>query len=139
MTAATTFVITLTSFGSHVISERFLRFLVVGGVNTVMTYLLYLWLLTLLDYRLAYSVSFVFGIGLALTMQARFVFKTKVTPRTALMYSLIYGVQYIVGLAIVTFSVQYLMVPKQFALAISVVLCVPLMFFLTRSVLKTDA
>lgn len=130
---------TLTLSGLRVISERFLRFLVVGGVNTVITYLLYLWLLTLLDYRFAYSISFVFGIALALIMQARFVFKIKITSRTALMYPLIYAVQYLKGLAIVTLSVQYFLIPKQFALGISVILCVPLMFFLTRAVLKTDA
>ncbi len=139
MTVPTIFVITLNSSGSRVISERFFRFLVVGGINTAITYVIYLWLLTLVDYRIAYSASFIFGILLALIMQARFVFKTKITLKTVLVYPLIYGVQYIVGLAIVTYSVQYLLIPKQFALGISVILCVPLMFFLTRAALKTDA
>ena len=51
-----------------------LRYLVAGGANTAVTYALYLALLQVLDYRLAYALAFVAGIGLSFVLLRHLVF-----------------------------------------------------------------
>ena len=118
------------------VSPRFLKFIAVGAFNTVVTYALYLWLLRLMNYSLAYSISFAAGIVIALLLHARYVFKVGITPRKLLLYPLAYGVQYLFGLAVVTLAVRVLNISERYALACSILLCIPLMFWLTRHVLR---
>lgn len=118
------------------VSSRFLRFIAVGAFNTVVTYALYLWLLRSMNFSLAYSISFATGIVIALLLQARYVFKVGITPRKLLLYPLTYGVQYLFGLLVVTLCVRLLNISERYALACSIALSIPLMFWLTRHVLK---
>lgn len=48
--------------------HRFVRFLVSGGMGTLLSYGIYLALLQALDFRLSYTVSYVFGIIFAYVM-----------------------------------------------------------------------
>jgi putative flippase GtrA len=118
------------------VTPRFLKFIAVGAFNTLVTYALYLWLLRSMSYSLAYSISFAAGIVIALLLHARYVFKVGITPRKLLLYPLTYGVQYVFGLVVVTLAVRLLNIPERYALACSIMLSIPLMFWLTRRVLR---
>lgn len=118
------------------VSLRFRKFIVVGAFNTVVTYVLYLWLLRSMSYSLAYSISFAVGIVIALLLHARYVFKVGITARKLFLYPLTYGVQYLFGLVVVTLAVRVLNISERYALACSIVLSIPLMFWLTRRVLR---
>lgn len=118
------------------VSLRFRKFIVVGAFNTVVTYALYLWLLRSMSYSLAYSISFAVGVVIALLLHARCVFKVGITPRKLFLYPLTYGVQYLFGLVVVTLAVRVLNISERYALACSIVLSIPLMFWLTRRVLR---
>jgi len=115
------------------------RFVVVGTVITILTYALYLWLLQSFSYRIAYGVSYLAGIGCSLLLHSRYVFRTRITTRTALLYPVMYFAQYLFGLGILTVSVRLLQVPAEFALAVSIALSVPLVFFASRWLMKSAA
>jgi putative flippase GtrA len=108
----------------------------VGSINTILTYIIYLWLLQSMSYRLAYSISFFIGIIIALILNARFVYRVTITLTKLITYSFIYGLQYLFGLFVVSFAVNILGVSEKYALALSILLSIPLMFWLTGKVLQ---
>lgn len=138
----TTFVSTLNSLSTKKLllkmTEyfRFFKFLIVGFINTVLTYILYLWLLQSMSYKSAYSISFIAGIIIALILNSRFVYKVTITRVTLIAYPVIYGFQYFFGLFVVSLAVNILGVSEKYALAFSIFLSIPLMFWLTGKVLQ---
>jgi putative flippase GtrA len=78
-----------------------LRFLLVGGANTVLTYLLLLGLTYVVDPRLAYTVAFVAGVVANVLLTGRLVFGSRPTARRRALYAGWLGVVYLVGLATV--------------------------------------
>lgn len=112
------------------------RFVVAGGINTVLTYALYLFLLPSTGYAIAYTISYAAGIGLALLLHARYVFNAAITPRSMVLYPLFYLGQYLLGLAVVSAAVKWFGIAPEYALAISIAINVPLMFMLSRWVFK---
>lgn len=112
----------------------FLRFLIAGGVNTMLTYGLYLGLLRWLPYVWAYSLTYVMGIAFGYLMNAKWVFQRPPSLRTATVYPLIYGIHYSVGLTLLWLLVELVKVPKEIAPLIVVTVSLPLMYVLTRTI-----
>ncbi len=108
------------------------RFLFSGAVNTLLTYLLYLFLLSTLGHRLAYSVAFASGIGLAYLVNRIFVFKAHAGWRSALAMPLIYLVQYLLGMAIIELWIEVLGLQPTLGPLAAIAVTVPLVFALSR-------
>lgn len=123
------------SSSRHALYE-FVRFLLAGGVNTALSYGIYLLFLLLLPYKIAYSISFLAGIALSYWLTSRFVFQRGLSLRSALQYPLIYVFQYLVGLIILTLLVERFHMKATWAPVIVVVCTIPLTFFLSRFVIK---
>ena len=117
------------------VDSEFLRFLIAGGVNTGLTQLLYMFLLLVLPYLSAYSVSYIAGIYLSYYLNSRYVFKQKMQPSKAIQYPIIYLVQYVVGLGLLYGLVEWLNVHKVIAPLCVVVLTLPLVFLLSRLII----
>lgn len=117
------------------LTQEALRFLVSGGINTAITYLLYLALLPGLGYWPAYSVAFVTGIFTAYYLNTRFVFRVRTSTGRAAAFPLVYLAQYLFGLAVLHVSVRWAGVPAEYAALISIALSVPFTFALSRLVL----
>jgi putative flippase GtrA len=111
------------------------RFVLMGGVNTGLTYGVYLLLLPVLGYSIAYSLAFVAGIGLALLLNAKVVFTTTLQWWQIASYPLIYLVQYLFGLLIVWLAINHLAIGKQVAPLLAIALNIPLTFVLTKLLL----
>lgn len=112
--------------------SRGLRFLLAGGLNTVLTYLLYLALLPVAGYQLGYAIAFVSGIALNYVLGRVFVFKAHQGYRSALMLPLVYLLQYAVGAGIVRLWVGYLGQNPKLAPAISILVTLPLTYLLSK-------
>jgi len=108
------------------------RFLIAGGINTVATYLIYLLLLNITSYPIAFSISFIAGISIAYGLNTLFVFETQISLRKMFQYPLIYAFQYGVGLLLLAILVDGLGVDKRFAPLINVLLLTPLTFMLNK-------
>lgn len=114
------------------IKREGMRFLVAGGLNTLLTYLVYLALLHVVGYVLAFSLSFVLGIGIAFVIYTLFVFQSPLTWRKMLQYPFLYVAQYAAGLLLLVIIVEYIGLDKRIAPIINLILLTPLTFLLNR-------
>lgn len=113
-----------------------LRFLVVGAINTTVTYILYLALLLLFPYSISYTIAYVLGIGFAYFLNTRFVFRVQHTLARFTLFPLVYSAQYITGILALFLAVNLFKIPDRFALIASIVTTVPITFLVSRSILK---
>lgn len=119
------------------ISHReFVAFLLSGAINTLLTYGLYLALLLVVRYPIAYSGSYVAGIFLSYYLNARFVFREPLRLSKALKYPAVYIVQYLVGLGLLYLFVSVLHMSKEIAPLPVVLLTVPFTFLLSRYIVR---
>lgn len=109
-----------------------LRFLLSGGLNTAVTYLIYLGLLRRAGYQLSYAIAFVCGIAISYVMGRVFVFKSHQGYRSALMLPLVYLIQYLAGAAVVWMWVDLLYQRPSLAPAISIAITLPITYLLSK-------
>ena len=117
---------------------RFVRFLLTGGLNTAVTYGVYLLLLGPIGYRWAYIASFVFGIGLSYAMLRWFVFQNAGRRHAWALVAATQLGQFVVGLAVVELWVAVLGWPQALAALASVAVCVPLTYAVHRWVFRPE-
>jgi putative flippase GtrA len=115
--------------------HRFGRFMLVGGFNTLATYLIYVGLVLFLAYPIAYTATWVLGVFLSYYLNARFVFRTKLSLAAALQYPLVYVAQYFIGLTLLYVLVELAHISKFVAPIIIVFVSVPLTYVLSRRVI----
>lgn len=116
--------------------RRWLSFLVGGGLNTGLTYCLYLFLSYLIDYQVAYAIAYAAGIIFAYFFNSKVVFKVEQSWLGMLIYPTIYLVQYILGALLLGLLVEYLHLHKAIAPILVIVLLLPSSYFLNKMVLK---
>ena len=106
------------------IGREALRYVLAGGVNTAVGYLLYLLMLPALGYRAAYVLSYL-------------LLRHAVFARPGKRFSLAYVtashmMQLALGLAVVEVAVNWMRVPAWLAPLMAVAVCVPVMFVIQR-------
>jgi putative flippase GtrA len=111
---------------------QFARFLLVGGANTAASYAVYLLLLLVVDYRIAYTVAFVAGLIGGYLMHARFVFDAAPGMRSVAAYLATYAVMYLVSLLVLYLAVTRMGIPKPLGMLASLAVTVPMSFLLLR-------
>ena len=111
------------------------RYLVAGAVNTLGTWLLYVALLQVVSYRLAYSLSFAVGILLSFLLNSWFVFGVRLQWGRLLAFPAVYLTQYAVGFAMLWLLVEKAGLPAWAAPLVALAFTLPLGFLLTRRVL----
>ena len=109
-----------------------LRFLLAGGLNTAVTYLIYLGLLQVASVQVSYAIAFVSGIAISYVLGRVFVFKAHQGYRSALILPLVYLIQYSTGAAMVWAWVDVLHQHPMLAPAISIAVTLPLTYFLSK-------
>ena len=112
------------------------KFVVAGAINTGLTYVIYLLLLMVIDYKLAYVLSFVSGIAIAMALNAKFVFQTRLTFNKAAGFVAAYCLQLVFGTLILQLVVEQTTVSRTLAPLCVMVVTVPLSFFMNRYVLR---
>lgn len=122
--------------GRRFISGEFARFLIAGAANTAVAYTVYLMLLGGLGYLVAYSIAYVAGILVSYLLNTYFVFRTAPLVSSFMRFPVVYVGQYLLGAAVLWFFVDLVGVPRQVALAFSIVATIPFTFFASRFVLK---
>ncbi len=117
---------------SSALKARFIRFLFTGGINTVVTYVMYLLLLQVLSYQVSYTIAFVSGIAIAFLLNKLFVFKTHRGWQTVMLYPFVYFAQYIFGMLLLWLVVSQLGLSVKLGPLIVVILTIPLTYWLSR-------
>jgi putative flippase GtrA len=118
------------------INRGFYRFVFWGGVNTLVSYLIYAFLLQFLPYLAAYTVAYILGIFISYFLNSKYVFKQKLSLRKAAQYPLVYLTQYLLGTILLYVLVQVLLINKLVAPALIVLLTIPVTYFLSRRIVE---
>lgn len=120
------------------IDRESVRFVFSGGLNTVATYAVYLVLLPLAGYAIAYSVAYVGGIFFGYYLSARLVFQQPLQWRHAVQYPLVYVLQYGLGILLTAVLIEGLHLDAFYAPALVIVATLPATFLLARWIIKRD-
>jgi putative flippase GtrA len=118
------------------INREFVRFVLVGGLNTLLGYALYAFFLLFLAYTIAYTASYVLGIFISYYLNTRFVFRMSFDWKKALQYPAVYVAQYILGVLCLYFLVEFLHVNKLLASPLTIMLTIPATFLMSRFIIK---
>ena len=118
--------------------KEILRFLLAGGLNTALTYLIYLAAMVVVTYQVAYAIAYAAGILVSYWVSLRFVFRQIGNRRKLARYPLVYALQYGVGAAMLEFLVGSLSMHAWIAPLIVVALTLPLTFVLSKCVLSAN-
>ncbi len=115
------------------------RFLLSGGVNTALTYGIYLLTLLFLPYKTSYTISYISGIGIAYALNRFFVFKGHQGIKSAALLPLVYLIQYLCSLFILWVWVEKLGFDQRVAPLIAIITTIPLTFILSKLIFsKSD-
>lgn len=112
-------------------SELF-RFIIAGGVTTLLSYLIYILLIIFLPYKSAYSISFICGIVISYTVNTIFVFQQSWAWKKLFQFPLVYLIQYVLGLSLLAIFVDRLHIDIKVAPLINVVILVPVTYYISR-------
>lgn len=114
-----------------------LRFVLSGGVNTLLTYALYLVLLNVWPYTLAYTVTYLIGIYTSYYLNCVVVFRSEPKWRTALEYPVVYLFQYLLGVLLLYVLVDLLGLNNKVAPLVVIVLSIPMTFWMSRRIIRS--
>lgn len=110
-----------------------IRYLFAGGLNTVISLLLYYGLLKLhVNYLVATSIANVFGVIEGFLLNAILVFKHKVKLSGLIKYSSVYGISFVNNLAIMYVFVELLYVSKWLAPIPTTIICTLLNYWMVK-------
>lgn len=118
------------------ISAEALRFVIGGGFNTLLSYVIYWLLLPWVSYPVAYTISYAAAILTGFTINTRFVFRTAWSWRKLAAFPLVQLLNYLMGLGTVAFCIRYLGIDARIAPVLATVVILPANFLLTRALMQ---
>lgn len=110
------------------------RFLVSGGFNTVLTYLVYLIALNWLSYAWSYSLAYALGIVLAFILNRSYVFKSDRGWRSVILFPFVYLAQYLISMLVLRVWIDHLGWRAELAPLMAIVVSLPVTYVLSRLV-----
>lgn len=116
--------------------REFIRFTLMRIACAVLSYAAYLLALVWVRYEAAYVLSYIFGVALAYYTTARLVFDEPLRRKSALLFPLVYFLQFVLGYVLIRFAVETLGIPEWLGLAFSVAITLPLTFVLSRWIVR---
>jgi len=110
----------------------FINFTASRVICAFISYALYLFLLMLITYELAYVVSYVIGVALAYFINAEYVFKQTLNQKALILFTLTYVVQFLITLVLLKFFVDSLGIPDWLALGLCVIIILPATYLMSK-------
>lgn len=116
-------------------TQRWLRFIVGGAINTGFTYLVYLGMSLFLSYQAAYLVAYATGVIFSYWFNARVVFRVPISWRGLFSYPIVYLVQYSFSALLLSGFVEILDVREMVAPIFVAFLMIPFTYLMSKYVL----
>lgn len=107
-----------------------------GGINTVLTYGLYLAFNLVSTYRVAFTTSYIIGIVFAYFFNSLVVFNTPLSLAKFLQFPVVYLVQYLLSIGFLEVFVQALKVDERLAPLFVLLIVTPVTYVLSKWILK---
>jgi putative flippase GtrA len=105
-----------------------LRFVLVGGLNTLVTFVALAILATLIDPRLAYTIVFACGLAFTSVFTGRYVFSARLSLFRLTAFVLWYLAIYAVGLSVISVITTHTDLSRLWLSALTVLVTAPLSF-----------
>ncbi|GAB3362707.1 GtrA family protein [Lysobacter rhizosphaerae] len=112
-----------------------LRFLIGGGLNTLLSYAIYWMLLPGMPFAWAYTASYALAILSGFAINTWFVFRMTWSWRRLAAFPLVHLANYLASLLVVWVAVSLLGVPTPVAPIVATLVVLPLNFALTRKLI----
>lgn len=109
-----------------------LRFIVVGGTNTVVTAAAFYGLATLLPARIAFTIVYAAGLAFVVVVTPRYVFGSRTSSARRLLLALWYVATYGVGIGVIALLASVLSAPRLVVVLGTVMVTAPLSFIGAR-------
>jgi hypothetical protein len=109
-----------------------LRFLLIGAVNFILTYSIYLVFLLFASYVVSYLVSFTVGILFISFFNIYFVFSYRVKVLNVILYGVYYCLYSYGNILFISYLVERQMINPKWAMLISLFFLTPLHFMVSR-------
>lgn len=113
---------------------RFIRFLLAGGVNTFVAYVVYLCLLNWLDYSVSYFVAYGVGVLVAWLLARYFVFMSRGVSFSLGWHLLLHAVQFSSTSFLINYFVENLGLHESIALFPALIIVVPFGYLMSRAI-----
>ncbi len=114
---------------------QFIKFIGVGGFNTLISYALYVILLLIFNYQISYTITYIFGIMLSYWLNLKLVFKEKSSTKKMVLFPLVYLLQYIISIFILYIIVEKFNISELLGPIIIVIITLPITFLLSKNIL----
>jgi putative flippase GtrA len=101
-----------------------MKFLLLGVVNTLISYCIYLFLLGYSPYLIAFSLSYLFSLVFTFHVNRRYIFKPK-KEKSIIVYTLIYILNYIVSVVTLSILINFFFVSEKIAPILTVFIAYP--------------
>lgn len=115
--------------------QRWLRFIVGGGINTGFTYLVYLGINVFLPYHSAYLIAYAVGVVFSYWFNARVVFRVPLSWKGLATYPVVYVVQYLVSALCLGGLVEFFRISELIAPLIVIAVMIPITYLMNKFVL----
>lgn len=119
-------------------NAEFLKFVLVGGANTVLGYVLFALLTPFMHYGIAYSISYVIGVVFAYVANSLFVFHEPLAWRKFMAFPLVYVVQYLIGITLLPVLIELLRFDPLIAQPVVIVVTMPVTYLLSRLIVRSN-
>lgn len=116
--------------------KSFLRFLLLGGMNTILTLLIYWLLILFYGHNTSYATAFIIGILFSYAANSVYTFKTKIELKRLPLYIIGYVLSYLFGSMILNISVGEFGIHKQVAIFLVIGLSIPVNYIISHFILK---
>ncbi len=115
-----------------VFTLTFARFLLSGGLNTVLTYGMYLLLLMAFSYTASFTMAYVMGILFAYVMNRFFVFRNHQGLKSIIWLPFVYMLQYVLSVIILWCWVEKWHYSVHLAPLAAIAVTLPVTYFFSR-------
>lgn len=118
------------------LNHKFIKFLIVGGINTLLSFLVYQIFLLNFNYKIAYLGAYIFGVIFTLLLNARVVFYAKISSLIIFLYTTFFIISYLLGLFLIQFGVEAFLVDKRIIILFVSILLAPFNFFSIKYIMQ---
>jgi len=114
------------------LENRLIKFLMVGFVNTAVSYISFLALNLFFTYQIAYIISYGFGLITSYVLNGKWTFSSQLGYRGLALYPLAYLLQFISGYWTLKVGIESFQLAEFIAYAISLLVSIPIGFITTK-------
>lgn len=120
------------------LKNRWFIFLIYGFVNFLISYIVYIFLLSFFNYAISFLMSYIFGIFLAYYLNSVFVFKEKMSKKKFSLYPFIYIITYAISSVWLFIFIEILGFKDEFSPILVAIAMFPISYILNKFVISKN-